>query len=140
MEEEHIRQIPSCDGAPLIRTDFSNDEAWDALIGAATATSDDGFVANLSILNDAAFEDVGPTLMEELAVQSDHAVIFVADAQTLNNVEQPVLCIDTEITGRSFRAVPRVLWSIENNLSLANMSFDEFVDAIDENGIFHGFD
>lgn len=133
-------EIPSGDGAPLIRTDFSNDGAWDALVGAATATSDDGFIANLTILNDVAFEDINPTLMEELATQSEHAVIFVADARTLRNIEQPVLCIDTEIKGRSFRAVPRVLWSIENNLSLANMDFDEFVDALDENGIYRGFD
>ncbi|GAA2725940.1 MULTISPECIES: hypothetical protein [Streptomyces] len=31
---------------------------------------------------------------------------------------------------------PGALWSIENNLSLSNMDFDEFVDAADEDGVF----
>ncbi|MEV6904868.1 hypothetical protein [Amycolatopsis sp. NPDC051372] len=29
------------------------------------------------------------------------------------------------------------LWSIENNISLANMAWDEFASAADEDGVFH---
>jgi hypothetical protein len=32
------------------------------------------------------------------------------------------------------------MWSVENNLSLANMDFDEFADAVDAAGIFRGFE
>ncbi|MDH6214469.1 hypothetical protein M2283_001752 [Streptomyces pseudovenezuelae] len=31
------------------------------------------------------------------------------------------------------------LWSIENNLSGANMDFEEFADAVDDDGVFRGF-
>ena len=41
--------------------------------------------------------------------------------------------------GRTFRVIPSEMWSVENNLSLANMDFDEFADAVDAAGIFRGF-
>jgi hypothetical protein len=31
------------------------------------------------------------------------------------------------------------LWSVENNLSIANMGFDEFADAVYKDGVFRGF-
>ncbi|MFF4054379.1 DUF6924 domain-containing protein [Streptomyces sp. NPDC001668] len=33
----------------------------------------------------------------------------------------------------------RPLWSMENNLSGANMDFEEFADAVEEDGVFRGF-
>ena len=30
-------------------------------------------------------------------------------------------------------------WSVENNLSIANMDWEEFADAVDDAGIFRGF-
>jgi hypothetical protein len=41
--------------------------------------------------------------------------------------------------GREFRAVPRAVQAIENNVSLANMDFDDFANAVDDDGIFRGF-
>jgi hypothetical protein len=32
-----------------------------------------------------------------------------------------------------------VAWSVENNLSLANMDFEEFANAVDVDGLFRGF-
>ncbi|WP_376771528.1 DUF6924 domain-containing protein [Actinomadura alba] len=37
------------------------------------------------------------------------------------------------------RVIATEFWSIENNLSLSNMDFHEFADAVDEEGIFRGF-
>ncbi|MFD5722284.1 DUF6924 domain-containing protein [Streptomyces sp. NPDC102256] len=41
--------------------------------------------------------------------------------------------------GRGVRVVAAQLWSIENNLSGANMDFEDFVGAVDEDGVFRGF-
>lgn len=41
--------------------------------------------------------------------------------------------------GRCVRVVAAELWSIENNLVEANMDFEEFVGAIDDDGVFRGF-
>jgi hypothetical protein len=31
------------------------------------------------------------------------------------------------------------MWGVENNLSIANMDFEEFADAVGPDGIFRGF-
>jgi hypothetical protein len=41
--------------------------------------------------------------------------------------------------GRVFRVVPSQILGIENNLSTANMDFDEFADSVGEDGVFRGF-
>ncbi|MFK4804121.1 DUF6924 domain-containing protein [Streptomyces sp. MPA0124] len=41
--------------------------------------------------------------------------------------------------GRCVRVVAAELWSIENNLSEANMDFEEFAGAVDDDGVFRGF-
>ncbi|HLF89873.1 MAG TPA: hypothetical protein VI451_13065 [Anaerolineales bacterium] len=41
--------------------------------------------------------------------------------------------------GREFRAIPSQIQGIENNLSIANMDFEEFADSVDEDGVFRGF-
>ena len=41
--------------------------------------------------------------------------------------------------GRTFRVIPSEIWGVENNLSIANMGFEEFADAVDSDGVFRGF-
>jgi hypothetical protein len=31
------------------------------------------------------------------------------------------------------------MWSVENNLALSNMDFEEFATAVDGDGVFRGF-
>lgn len=42
-------------------------------------------------------------------------------------------------TSRSRSASRSRRGGVENNLSLANMGFEEFADAVDEDGVFRGF-
>jgi hypothetical protein len=59
----------------------------------------------------------------------------------MTDPEHPVLVVDLySEPGRSFRVVPSEMWGVENNLSLANMDFEEFADAVDRDGVFRGFD
>lgn len=41
--------------------------------------------------------------------------------------------------GRTFRVIPRELWSVENNLSIANMDYRDFADSVGADGVFRGF-
>jgi len=51
-----------------------------------------------------------------------------------------VLVVDLyDEPGRSFRVVPQEAWSVENNLSISNMDFEEFADSVDADGVFRGF-
>ncbi len=63
--------------------------------------------------------------------------MFVVDGVTIRDADHPVLVIDlADQPGRTFRVIPSEMWSVENNLSLANMDFDEFADAVDAAGSF----
>jgi hypothetical protein len=69
-----------------------------------------------------------------------HSFLFVADRAAAISPEFAILAVDlVESRGRSFRAIPSKIQSIENNLSLANMDFEEFAESADQDGIFRGF-
>lgn len=127
--------------SPLVRTDFSDDDAWAALVQAALAESPDGFRAYLKVIDDRAFEGFSPAeLVERGEGWGDAAVLFAADAEALNDPEHPILCVDLiEQPGRTFRCIPSELWGVDNNLSLANMDFDEFASSVDARGVHRGF-
>jgi hypothetical protein len=69
-----------------------------------------------------------------------HSFVFVVDALTVQHPEHPVLVIDLFAEpGRTFRVIPSSMWSVENNLSIGNMDFEEFADSVGADGIFRGF-
>jgi hypothetical protein len=123
--------------APFVRTDFSNSAAWRDLLILVRKESKDGFLANITVVDDAGFKDAQPLALAKHAGR--HAVLFVADAMTLSHADKPILCIDPCAPQNSFRVIPSQLWGVENNLSLANMDWAEFAGAVDADGIFRGF-
>ena len=64
--------------------------------------------------------------------------MVVADAQTMSDPEHTLLCIDPQ-TLNSLRVIPSLLWSIENNLSLANLDWRDFAENTDKDGVLRGF-
>jgi hypothetical protein len=111
---------------PLIRTDFSDDRAWQALAEAAAAPNADGFRACLAIVEDRSFEGATPEQLAEAAAGIGHD-------------EHPLLCVDLRAARPPFRVVPGALWGVENNLALANMDYEDYADAVDADGIFRDF-
>jgi hypothetical protein len=128
--------LPPTTDTPLVRTDYSDDSTWLKLVETVRTPSADGFLASVQIVED---PNLAGAAAGELASNyaKQHALLIVADNRTMNDPDHPFLCVDLE-SARSLRVVPAELWSIENNLSLRNMDFDEFVDSADE-GIFRGF-
>ena len=62
------------------------------------------------------------------------------DRITLAQPNYPILVVDLyDQPGQTFRVIPAEMWGVENNLSIANMDFEEFADAVDQDGIFRGF-
>lgn len=135
-----MKAIPASDATPLIRTDFSDDQAWRDVALAAAADNEDGFRAHLAIVDDPAFDgSAADNLARLAAAETQHACLFLADAMTMSHPDHPLLSLDLRSPGRSFRVVPAALWGVENNLAIANMDFDEFADAVDADGIFRDF-
>ena len=126
----------------VIRTDFSDQEAWEAIGAAILQLTKEGFGAQVEFLDDVAYHGATREQLLSLVREGEERPFFllIVDPVTVRAPEHPVLVVDLwREPGRQFRAVPAAVQSIENNLSIANMDFAEFADAVDKNGIFRGF-
>jgi len=54
--------------------------------------------------------------------------------------DHPIQVIDLleDGGGPPFRCIPPELWAVENNLNIANMGWNDFADALDEDGVYRG--
>jgi hypothetical protein len=132
-------------GLLLVRTDYSDDAAWQRAVAAVTAVyPGDAFErlgANLQPVESPELADLTPEQLVRLPRQDYLGELAVAAARTMR--DQTVLFVDlnefNEQVGRTFRAVPREVEAIVANLSIANMDFFEFADNADPDGVFRGF-
>lgn len=135
-----MKAIPQTEDSLVLRTDFSSEQAWDALCFELRKPVGE-FQAYVTFISDpendgATIDDIVAALQED----AEHSFLFVVDAETFSHEENPILVLDLHHEpGRSFRAIPRAVQSIENNLSIANMDFEDFADSVDEDGVFRGF-
>lgn len=139
------RALPTSDAPLLIRTDFSSDEAWLALveeIGELTLEVDGAaFAADLRPVSDRRFDGATPENVVEANLEGDDPLyfVFVADATTLEGTGATVLVIDlADDPGNWFRVPANLLWLVESNLSLGTVDFTDFVRSATD-GVFRGF-
>ncbi|GLX19781.1 DUF6924 domain-containing protein [Streptomyces lavendulae] len=126
----------------VVRTDFGDEGAWDAVRAALDAAG--GEYSNATYVSDPRFTDVDvrALLAEEAAAGEDELVVhmFLADATTMADPAHPLLAVDLwEEPGRTFRVPARWFPDVSANLSISNMDFAEFADAADGSGTFRGF-
>ena len=129
----------------LVRTWFGDEGAWAALAEEVRTPSEDGFLANVTPVDDPAFEGLTAEALREKQT-SGPIVSFLADKTTLTSPEHPVLAVwvlphrDGEQRDLApFRVVPAELWSVENNINLANMDWADFTRSTGPDGVFRGF-
>lgn len=122
--------------AMLIRTDFTDGQVWQEVCDAAQAPSPDGFQAGLECVDDRSFE--GLTVEQAVAAVPDGEepyFAFLVDTVTITDPEHPIMVVDLHWEpGRHFRVTPAALYSVENNLTISNMDWEDFAD-----GVFRGF-
>lgn len=133
--------MPKTENSLLLRTDFSDEAAWAALCEAVQKRSEEGFTAFVDCVSDPAYD--GLTVEQLIALTpkgGDRSFAFIADRTTFTNSEWLVLVVDLfDEPGRTFRVIPREMWGVENNLSIANMDYHEFAHKVDLDGVFRGF-
>jgi hypothetical protein len=134
------KKLPLTENTMALRTDFSDETAWN-LLCKSIQVPDDEFRAYLDFVNDPTYDglkaDQLPSMLPERSTQT---FAFVIDRIALTHPDRPILVVDLhDKPGRIFRVVPAEIGNVENNLSIANMGFDEFADAVDKDGIFRGF-
>ena len=128
-------------GALLVRTDFTDDDAWDQVQEQAQREyGPDGFQACIEPVSDPVWGGATwETVKAAAPVGAEGpSVLFIADSITFASPEHPILVVDLQdkylsltefpeiADRRPFRCIPPTLWSVENNLSIANMDWEDF--------------
>ncbi len=137
-----MKEIPETENALVLRTDFSDQAAWETIC--ALIQKPVGifrFRANVEFLDDVQYADITKDLLLELIPKNyNHSFMIVVDQTAISKPEHPLLVVNLyEKSGREFRAISSQIQGIENNLSIANMDFEEFADSVDADGVFRGF-
>jgi hypothetical protein len=134
-------QLPDTRAAPVLRTDFSDQAAWEAIRDEIQRPSPKGFKASVTFIDDRAYEGLPKDrLLAAVPQKYSHRFMFVVDTATVTTPDHPVLVINLRArSGTEFRAATSTIHSIENNLSIANMDFNEFARAAAKTGVFRGF-
>ncbi|MEV7618364.1 hypothetical protein [Streptomyces sp. NPDC089799] len=142
--EDHGMPLPQPDDLTslVLRTDFGDDGAWDAVRAALDAADE---YCHATYVSELRFAGVGVrALVDEEAAADEEAQIihvFLADAATMEDPHHSLLAVDlSDEPGRTFRLPAQWFPDVSANLSIANMDFAEFADAADESGTFRGFD
>ena len=140
----------------LVRTDFTDDAAWDQVRQEATREyGPDGFCANVEPVSDPQWAGAAWEAVKAAApVDEDTGpnVLFIADAITFASPAHPVLVVDLadkflsvtefpEIANRTpFRCIPSALWDVENNLSIANLRWEDYAGNLDGGEDYRGLE
>jgi hypothetical protein len=142
-------------GMFLVRTDFTDDDAWDQVQDEATREyGPDGFCACVEPVSDPQWAGATWEAVKAAAPTDERGpcVLFIADSITFGSPEHPILVVDLddkilsvaefpEIADRTpFRCVPSALWEVENNLSIANLDWEDFAGTLDDDGIYRGIE
>ncbi|MCX4844420.1 hypothetical protein [Streptomyces sp. NBC_00893] len=136
----------------VIRTDFSDDESWNAVVGELRRPWGPGgeFPARVQLVDASVWS--GATADEVLAatVNEDLSIVFLADRETMESPARALLALSTGWEDKSeldpvyyqeliespepreFRAVPAAVHGIQVDLALGNVDFAEYAGAASE--------
>jgi uncharacterized protein DUF6924 len=136
-----MNPLPLSRVALVIRTDFSDQQTWEAIGAAIVQPTQEDFRAHVEFVDDNAYRGLTTEQLLDLLPDGDvRAFFMVVDDITVRESDHPILVVGLRRDrGRLFRAIPAAVQSIENNLSISNMDFAEFADAVDQDGVFRGF-
>lgn len=137
-----VLTLPTSANSLLVRTNFDDENAWGALSAEVANETDDGFRAYVEVVSDSAWSGATPEAVLEAARRAggDAALLFIAD-QRAHSDGFPILVVDlVDDDLEPFRCVASELWSVDNNLNLGNMDWEEFSEATDSAGVFRGFE
>ena len=131
--------LPLVKSGSLIRTDFTDEARWGAVLAEAFEPDADGFSpCTLAVVDDPAFDGATPSdVVAAVAAGTSVNYLMVADAITMS--DGTILVIKPGAEPDRFRTTISGVASIDNNLSIANMDFEEFARAADPAGVFRGF-
>jgi hypothetical protein len=132
-------KLSADDYSLVIRTDFTDDAKWQLVCKAIKAPHPDGDLETaVECISDKACAGLAPAAVCKLIPEPERLFLFIVDSQTISNPEHPVLVVDTEDPGRTFRVIPSKASDVEPNLRLANMGFEDFEMSLAADGVYRG--
>ncbi|MFE2422704.1 DUF6924 domain-containing protein [Streptomyces hokutonensis] len=102
---------------PLLRTDFSDETAWQAVRAAVEAPVGGGPARTCTdSMDDRRLADLtSEQILASIPHRAQYAVVIVADGRTMTEAARPLLVIG--LADRSeLRCVPKTLWALSVNL------------------------
>lgn len=159
MDLDRVAQLCADGPMPLIRTDFSADDAWERVVADVSRESDlvgDGstYTPNLEAISDIGFDSLTPDALARAWPRDHHGYVVLADRRSMREAaagdDLTVVLVDLSaddedeeefgwVFGQTFRCAAGEVAGIEANLSIANMDFPDFADAVGDDGVFRGF-
>ena len=121
---------------PLVRIADVSQKEWSALRAAVERENADGFRAYVRFISDPRYINANEATLRDAFSNDDPVLVLAADAITFAHSERSVLVVDPQETQPSFRVAIEHLWIVENNISIGNLLFEEFTDALDSDGWF----
>ncbi|MFD7440837.1 DUF6924 domain-containing protein [Streptomyces sp. NPDC059909] len=132
--------------ALVVRTDYSDEQAWRDVAAALTEPWGDGaFESSIHFIDGPAWADATvDDVLVAVSGDEDLSVVFLADGTTMRDQRHPLLAVTTltredcgddedyeQLTefGREFRTVPGGVPDIHANLSIANLGFEDYAAA-----------
>ncbi|WP_216893309.1 DUF6924 domain-containing protein [Nocardia alni] len=142
--------LPETVKSLLIRTDFSDQQAWEscrsAIDASAMEASDVSIEEDVEILDDPENSDL--TVEQLLALESledtDHTYVMLADRETMASAEHPILLLDLfeDQRGATVRVASCELGDVVGNVDNGNITIADYAKAAQHAGdgeVFRGF-
>jgi hypothetical protein len=155
------------EATPLVRTDFSDDAAWQQVVALVTAPVDfndpdnpdpgeDGYAPYIVTLEDRSLEGVTGAVLGKQAMAAGlmRGYALLADARSMAEARaggevtveyvdlSPYAAEDAKLfhtfPGNSFRCAVAQVASIEANLSIDNLDFSDFARTVSPDGVYRG--
>ncbi|MGP3973109.1 DUF6924 domain-containing protein [Streptomyces sp. 8N114] len=132
-------RLPACDVTLLVRTDFSDDRGWRALLAALGESDGDGQLPMgeefsdvdmcALVVDDRRFAHLQPGQVPALVPPAEHTtMVALADAATMADPAHPLFVVDLYDTpGQATRIPLAEAGLMAVNLELANVDFGDFV-------------
>jgi hypothetical protein len=135
-----LKNMDKCpeDCSLVVRTTFEDNAAWVKIKTALEKKTVEGFQANLYFYSMPVFNNSSIADVKAAVLSAGLDFCFIVDKASLVHPENAILALDCE-EGRYFRVIPAEVWSVENNLSICNMEFADFLGAVDGQNVFRGF-
>lgn len=137
-----VPPLPAGDdgSVPVVRTDFSDDAAWQEAVARVSAEYRDGLLPvdpwsiDVKPIDDPRYANLTPEQVAALASNDLWPMLVLADARTMASPERHLLmvCLDEgEDWGRTTRATTAAVVEVATNLWVGNLGWRDYMDPDD---------